>query len=174
MATEVILLENVTKLGVVGDTVKVSDGYARNFLLPRSLAARVNKSVLRQIEAKKIVLQKQYDENLNIAKTLADKISAASVTITMEANEEDKLFGSVTARSIAESLKEQTDLEVQVSDILLADAIRELGRFTIEVALLPEVSAELKVWVVRDGQTETTTTEEAAPEATEEVVEAAE
>lgn len=149
MATELILIQNVEHLGQVGDIVKVADGYARNFLLPRGFAQPVTKSALRKVEAIKLKLQAEYEENVNIAKALAAKIGETSVTISMEANEDEKLFGSVTSRMIADEVKAQSGIEVETSCIMLDEPIRTLGRFTVEVALLPEVSTELKVWVIK-------------------------
>ncbi len=155
MATELILVKNVEDLGKVGEIVKVADGYARNFLLPRGYAQPVTKSALRQVEAIKIKLQKEYEENVKIAEALAAKIADASITITAEANEDEKLFGSVTARMIAEEVKSQTGIELEASTIMLEDSIRTLGRFTVGVTLLPEVTTEIKVWVVKpDAETE--------------------
>ncbi len=155
MATELILLENIKDLGLVGDIVKVAPGYARNFLLPRGKAELVTKNAFRKAEAIKIAMQKEYEENVNVAKAVAAKIAEASVTIEMEANEDEKLFGSVTARMIAETLKAQADIEIETSAILIDEPFRTLGCFTVEVALMAEVSTELKVWIVKP------TTEEA-------------
>ncbi len=149
MATELILIQNVEHLGKVGDIVKVADGYARNFLFPKGFAEPVTKSALRKVDAIKIKLQKEYEENVNIAKALAEKIGETSVTIVMEANEDDKLFGSVTGRMIADEVKVQSGIELETSCVMLDEPIRTLGRFTVEVALLPEVSTELKVWVIK-------------------------
>lgn len=154
MATELILIQNVEHLGQVGDIVKVADGYARNYLLPRGFAQPVTKSALRKVEAIKLKLQAEYEENVNIAKALAAKIGETSVTITMEANEDEKLFGSVTTRMIAEEVKAQSGIEVETSCIMLDEPIRTLGRFTVDVTLLPEVSTELKVWVIKPETTE--------------------
>jgi large subunit ribosomal protein L9 len=158
MATELILVKNVKDLGKVGEIVKVADGYARNFLLPRGYAQPVTKSALRQVEAIKIKLQKEYEENVKIAEALAAKIGEASIIITAEANEDDKLFGSVTARMIAEEVKAQTGIEVETSAIMLKDAIRTVGEFTVGVTLLPEVTTELKVTITKPE----TATEEVA------------
>lgn len=147
MATELILVKNVEDLGKVGEIVKVADGYARNFLLPRGYAQPVTKSALRQVEAIKIKLQKEYEENVKIAEALAAKIADASITITAEANEDEKLFGSVTARMIAEEVKSQTGIELEASTIMLEDSIRTTGEFTVGVTLLPEVTTEIKVTI---------------------------
>ncbi len=147
MAIELILVKNVKDLGKVGDVVRVSDGYARNYLVPQGAGEVVTKNALRKVEAIKIVQQKEYNENINIAKTVAEKISTASIVIPMEANEEGKLFGSVTARMIADELKVQTTIEVETSCILLSEAIHAVSEVTVEVALLPEVTTTLKVSV---------------------------
>ncbi|MEA2013272.1 MAG: 50S ribosomal protein L9 [Verrucomicrobiota bacterium] len=144
---ELILLDNVEKLGEIGDVVNVSEGYARNFLIPQSLAAKATKGILRKIEMKKIKLQKQYEESVNVAKTLAEKLTSISVTVTANANEEDKLFGSVTARMITDALKATEEIDIDHNKLAL-EPIHKLGVYNVDVFLHPQVTATLKVWVV--------------------------
>ena len=148
MAIELILLEDVVNLGKIGDKVKVSDGYARNFLLPRSLAAKVTPGVLRALETKKIVLQKQYEENKNIAAALAAKIAALALTISVKADEDGKLFGSVSVPQILEALA-AAGCEVAKTAVVLPEPIKALGDATVTVELHPEVKTSVKVSVVR-------------------------
>lgn len=149
MAVELILLDNVDSLGKIGDKIRVADGYARNFLLPRKLAAPVSKQALQQIEAKKLQMQKKYEENIGAAKDLAKRIADTSVTIAMEATEEEKLYGSVTSQHIADALKKESEIEIDRHCILIEEPIRELGVFNVPVRLVPEVETTLKVWVVK-------------------------
>lgn len=147
MATELILLENVKDLGQVGDVVRVADGYARNYLLPRGFAERMNKSSLRKVEARKVALQKQYEENLNIAKTLGEKVAGLTITITAEANEEGKLYGSVNERQIAEAVSAAAGVEVNAHNVELAEVLRLTGDYDVTIDLHPEVRVEVKVTV---------------------------
>ncbi|MGL4854159.1 MAG: 50S ribosomal protein L9 [Lentisphaeria bacterium] len=145
MATELILLQNIDKLGKVGDTVRVSDGYARNYLLPRGYGQPVTKSALRKAEAIKVAQDKAYAEAVEAAKASAAKVEGTVVTVAMEANEEGKLFGSVTSRVIAEKLSEQTGIEIKAANVLVDEAFRATGEYTVEVAIMAEVSANVKV-----------------------------
>jgi large subunit ribosomal protein L9 len=148
MAVELILLDDVKDLGSIGDQVKVSDGYARNYLLPRKLAAKVTAGNMRRLEAKKLAMQKEHEERVAVAQALADKIASTSVTITAEAGEEDKLYGSITTTQIAEALTEQ-GVEIDRHAVLLAEPIRQLGVYDVDIHLHTEVQAKVKVWVVR-------------------------
>jgi len=148
MAVELILLEDVENVGRIGDRVRVADGFARNFLLPRKLAAAVTPGVLRRLEARKLQLQKEHEERIAVAKAMAEKIAKLSVSLAVEAGENDKLFGSVAAPQIAEALAAQ-GIEVERQTILLPEPIRELGVYTVDIKLHDEVRAALKVWVVR-------------------------
>ena len=148
MAVELILIEDVENLGRVGDRVRVVEGYARNFLLPRKLAAPVNAATLRRLEARKLSLQKEHEERLAVAQAMAEKIGKLSVSLAVEAGENDKLYGSVSAVQIAEALSAQ-GLDVDRAAILLPEPIRELGVYNVDIRLHDEVQVPLKVWVVR-------------------------
>lgn len=148
MAVELILVEDVENLGRLGDRVRVAEGFARNYLLPRKLAAAVSPGTLRRLEARKLQLQKEHEERLAVAQAMADKISKLSVSLTVEAGENDKLYGSVSAVQIAEALAAQ-GVEVDRPSILLEEPIKELGVYTVNVRLHDDVQASLKVWVVR-------------------------
>ena len=148
MAIELILLEDVASLGKIGDKVKVKDGYARNFLLPRKLAAKVTPGVLRSLEPKKILLQKQYEENKNIAAALATKIEALTLTISVKADEEGHLFGSVNVPQILEAFT-AAGIEIAKTAVALKEPIKPLGDSTVAIELHPDVKTTVKVSVVR-------------------------
>lgn len=148
MPVELILLEDVKDLGRIGDKVKVADGYARNFLMPRKLAAPVSTGNLRRLEARKLALQKEHEERIAVARAMAEKIASTSVTITAEAGEEDKLYGSVTTTQIADALVAQ-GVEIDRHAVVLDEPIRQLGVYEVDVHLHSEVQAKVKVWVVR-------------------------
>ncbi len=148
MSMELILLDDVRDLGVIGDRVKVADGFARNYLLPRSLAAPITKAALRRLEAKKLALQQEHEQRLSVARSMAEKICKESVTIPMEATEDEKLYGSVTGQQIVDALAEK-GLQIDRHEVLLAEPIRALGVYTVEIRLHDEVNAAVKVWVVK-------------------------
>jgi len=148
MAVQLILLEDVADLGKIGDQVHVSDGFARNFLLPRKLAAAITPGILKSIEAKKLKLQKESEERKAVAEAMADKMSKVSLEIKVNAGEDDKLYGSVTAQQLVEAAAAQ-GLELDKNALVMDEAIRELGSRDIEVKLHAEVRGILKVKIVR-------------------------
>lgn len=148
MSKELILLEDVKDLGQVGDIVKVADGYARNYLLPRGFAVAVNKGTLRQAEARKLKLQKEREERLAVAKALAEKIEALEIVLPMAVGENDKLFGSVSAQVVADAINAQ-GIEIGKADVLLDEGIRELGDYTIVIKVFGDVKANLKLKVTK-------------------------
>lgn len=148
MSKELILLEDVKDLGQVGDIVKVADGYARNYLLPRGFAVAVNKGTLRQAEARKLKLQKEREERLAVAKALAEKIEALEIVLPMAVGENDKLFGSVSAQVVADAINAQ-GIEIGKADVLLDEGIRELGDYTIVIKVSGDVKANLKLKITK-------------------------
>ena len=149
MAIEVILMSDVQGLGTEGEVVRVAEGYARNFLLPKKLAAAVTDATRRQLEKKRKEREAQLAVERAEAEALAAKIAQVSCTITVKTGEEGKLFGSVTAGHIAESLKGQ-GVEIAKAQIELPDAIRELGVFNVPVNLKAGIQTTVKVWVVEE------------------------
>ena len=148
MAKELILLDDVKDLGKIGDVVKVADGYARNYLIPKKLAQPVSKGALRQVEARKIKLQKEHEERVAIAKAVADKLAALTVVIPMKVGENDQLFGSVSAQMIADAVKAQ-GIEIEKNEVVLEENLRTLGDYTVNVKLNAEVTGTLKVQVTK-------------------------
>ncbi len=148
MDIELILLEDVESVGKIGEKIRVKAGFARNFLLPQNLATRATPGVLRQLEAKKTRLQKEREDLLAAARKLAEDIEKASITIPVQAGEDDRLFGSVGAHQVADAL-EEAKIVVDRRKIVLAEPIKQLGVHTVPIQLHPEVTAALKVWVVK-------------------------
>ena len=146
----VVLKENVENLGRIGDVVKVSGGYARNFLIPGKKVVPANEDNIAQIEHQKKLLEKKRALEKSSAEEIVKKISAFTCNISRKVGEKDKLFGSVTTGDIADALK-AGGIDVEKRSIHLKDPIKALGVHTVEVRLLPEVSANLKVWVVKEG-----------------------
>lgn len=147
-SVKLILLEDVENLGLAGDEVSVAPGYARNYLLPRSLAAKASPGTLRQLSARKEKIEEMRRVELEKAKVVAEKIAAAEVTIPMQASDDDQLFGSVTERMIADKLTEM-GMSVDHNHVKLEKHIKELGVFNVEVKLHQQLSVNAKVWVVR-------------------------
>ena len=146
---KVILRENVDNLGKTGDIVKVSDGYARNFLLPRNLVFIADENNVAAIEHHKKALAKKRERDNTEAREVAKKIEGYSVTIARKVGENEKLFGSVTTHDIAEALT-KGGFKVDRRSIHLAEPIKALGVVTVPLKLTGDVTAQVKVWVVQE------------------------
>ena len=144
---EVILREHVDNLGKRGDVVKVAEGYARNFLLPRKLALAVTEGNKRQIDREKKVAEARDAEEKLQAETLAQRISALEIEIARRVGENDTLYGSVTSADIAQALQTK-GFEIEKKRIHLGEPLKALGESTIPVKIHREVTAQLKVKVV--------------------------
>lgn len=146
---EVILRYDVPKLGHAGQAVTVKDGYARNYLLPRGLAERASKEALARVaaELKRRAIAEAKEKEA--CQALAARLAEMSVTIARKAGDDDKLFGSVTNADISKAL-EKDGISIDKKKILLDPPIRQLGIFNVDVALHHEVTASLRVWVVRE------------------------
>ncbi len=145
---QVILLKTVPPLGNRGETVKVKPGYARNFLFPRKYAIPASKSNQRVFEEEEKVLKRRDLNEMRGARDLAAKFADVSCTITVQVGEEDKLYGSVTTADIAKELAGQ-GFKIDKRQILLADPIRKVGVYNVDIRLHREVSVPIKVWVVK-------------------------
>jgi len=146
---KVILREQVSKLGQIGDVKEVSDGYARNFLLPRNLVWEAIPSKMKMLEKEKIKIEKLRQIDVDKAKSLAAQIEALSLTINVKVGEHGKLFGSVTNADIAEELTKK-GFATDKHFIVLEEPLKETGVFTVEVKVHPEVNAKAKVWIVAE------------------------
>ena len=145
MAVELTLLDNVKSLGNIGDVVKVADGYARNYLMPRGLAIKATPGLLRQIEARKHKLQEEYEKEIVDCKELSETLSNASITIPMQAGDNEKLYGSVSEQQIVYALSEM-NFDIERKQVILSEPIRKLGVFSVDIDLHREVTAFIKVW----------------------------
>ncbi|NQU40983.1 MAG: 50S ribosomal protein L9 [Lentisphaerae bacterium] len=149
MATEVLLMADVSGVGNEGEVVKVSDGYARNYLLPRNLGAPVNKATQRRLAKLQIDRSAERASAVASSRALASKLAQASCTITVKVGEGERLYGSVTEGDIVDALKVQ-GLALDRQQIVLAEPIKELGVFEVKVKLDQAIDATLKVWVVEE------------------------
>ena len=145
---EIILLEDVEGVGNRGDKVKVADGYARNFMLPRKLAIAAGGAgakVFAEVERRRA---RRDQKARREAEDAAKKYTDIAVHIAMEVGEEDRLFGSVTSADIATQLKEQ-GIEVDKRKIVLEEPLKQLGVYHVPIKLFRDVEAKIKVWVVK-------------------------
>ena len=146
---QIVLKEDIDKLGRRGEIVKVADGYARNYLLPLGKALPATAGNLKVIEREKrryvVRLTKEKEEN----QALGGRIQALSLTLVRKVGESDVLYGSVTSGDVAESLSKE-GIVVDKRRIQLPEPIKSLGIYTIPIRLHPEVTAEVKVWVVKE------------------------
>ena len=146
---KVILSEDVETLGKVGDVINVKPGYARNYLLPRSVALLATSKNLKEVEHRKRVIQDKLNKLTAESQELAGRLEALSITIPQKVGEEDKLFGSVTNQAIQQALKEE-GFEIDRKKIVLDEPIRQLGTFAVPVKLSQGVTASLRVTVVKE------------------------
>ena len=144
---KVILTADVKSLGKKGEIVDVSDGYARNMLLPKKLGVEANSKNINDLKLQKANEDNVAKEILEQAKALAAEIAEKSVTLSIKVGEGGKTFGSVSSKEIAEAAKAQIDLELDKKEIQLSSPIRTLGVTMVPVKLHPKVTAELKVHV---------------------------
>ena len=147
---EVILLERVAKLGQMGETVRVKDGFARNFLLPHGKALRATKENKERFEGMRKELETQNLENRGEAQKVADKLNGKSFTALRQASESGQLYGSVSARDIADLVTEG-GFNVTRSQIALHAPIKMVGSHKVEVALHPEVEVNVTMIVARNA-----------------------
>lgn len=143
----VILTKDVKGTGKAGEVVKVSDGYARNMLLPKGLAKEATEGNVRNLEKQKAIAAEKLEAQKEVAKKQAEEMSKITVVIKSKGGENGKLFGSITSKDIAEALEKQENIKVDKKKIELPGPIKQTGDTEVTVKLFPEVSATLKVTV---------------------------
>jgi large subunit ribosomal protein L9 len=146
---QVILRDDMDNLGKSGEVVNVKPGYARNFLLPRGHAIKATESDVKRVEHEKRVIAARTAKLSKEAQAEADKLSQVSVSIARAVGEEDKLYGSVTTRDIAEALAEK-GVKVDSKKIHLDEPLKALGMTEVQIKLGRGVNATIKVWVVKE------------------------
>jgi large subunit ribosomal protein L9 len=146
---QVILLEDIPSLGKIGDMVKVSDGYGRNYLIPKEKAVFATEKNLKTLQHEKVLVQQRLGKMKKDAGKMAQEIEKLSCTFAKNVGESGKLFGSVTSMEIEAFLKEN-GMDVDRKKIILEEPIKNLGMYTVAIKLQPEVTAHLKVWVVQE------------------------
>ncbi len=146
---KLLLCKNVDKLGIVGDVVEVSSGYARNFLLPQRLATEPTEKNTRALAEARRVAELERAKQRSVLEALAERLKGVEVTIPARANEAGVLYGSVGKREIAHALVAEGYF-VEPEHVLLAHAIGQLDNTEVEIRLAPDLRSSVKVWVVRD------------------------
>lgn len=144
---KVILLEDVKSLGKKGDQVKVSDGYARNMLLPKKLGVEATPKNLNDLKLKKAHEQKLAQNNLDAAKDFAKNLEGRKVVLSLKVGEGGKTFGSISAKEISDAAKEQLGMTLDKKKLQLESPIKTLGVTEVPLRLHPEVTATVKVVV---------------------------
>ena len=144
---KVILLEDVKSLGKKGEIVTVSDGYARNMILPKKLGVEANSKNMNDLKLQNANAEKIAKEQLENAKEFAALMETKEVVVTMKAGEGGRAFGSVSSKEIAQAAKEQCGMEIDKKKIQLPEAIKNFGVYEVTVKLHPQVSGKLKVKV---------------------------
>ena len=147
---QIILMERVVNLGGLGDIVKVKEGYARNYLIPYKKAVEASQASIRHLEHQKRLTEKRKEQLRAASMDVAKKLSEVQVTLSAKVGEQDKLFGSITARDIAGELVKQ-GYTVTARSVKLGEAIKTVGLHKVDVRLQAGVMAQIKVWVVAEN-----------------------
>ncbi|MCR5847917.1 MAG: 50S ribosomal protein L9 [Lachnospiraceae bacterium] len=142
---KVILLQDVKPHGKKGDIVDINDGYARNFIIPKKLGVEANSANVNDLKLQKANQEKIAAKQLEDAKELAAKLEDLKVNLKIKTGEGGKTFGSITAKEIAAELKKQHNIDIDKKKIVLNDAIKSIGQFSVSVKLHTKVSANLSV-----------------------------
>ena len=143
----VILMKDVKGSGKAGDVVKVSDGYARNMLLPKGLAKEATEGNIRSLEKQKAIAAEKLEEQKAAAKEMAAKLEKITLKIESKGGDSGKLFGSITSKDIAEALEKQEGMKIDKKKIEMKTPIKQAGETEVTLKLFTEISAQLKVSV---------------------------
>ena len=144
---KIILLQDEKKLGKKGDIIEASDGYARNYILPKKIGVEATPQNLNDLKLQKANADKLAKEQLDAARALAAVLETKTVEVKIKAGEGARAFGSVSSKEIAAACKEQHDLELDKKKIQLPEALKNFGMYEVSVKLHPQVTAKLKVHI---------------------------
>lgn len=147
---EVLLLKDLNQLGQAGEVKRVSDGYARNYLIPRGLAVMATPGAIKQAEKQREAAARRQVKELSQAQALAQALDGLTVTFQARAGESDRLYGSITNANIAEALEEQVGQEVDRRKIDLEEPLKELGTHAVTIRLAPQAEAKVTVVIERE------------------------
>ena len=146
---ELVLKENIKDLGNAGEVIQVADGYARNYLIPKGLAKLATPQNIKLLDQESKMRKNKLMKEKKEAELFAKRLEEISCTIVKKAGEKDKLFGSVTTQDVQEGLKNE-GIEIDKKKIILEEPIKTLGVYKASIQVHPEVTASLKVWVVKE------------------------
>lgn len=144
---KVILLEDVKSLGKKGEIVNVSDGYARNMILPKKLGLEATSKNLNDLKLQNQHAEKVAQENLEAAKKFAEELKDKKIEVKMKSGEGGRTFGSISTKEISEAAKKQLDLELDKKKMILKDPIKALGTYEVQIKLHPQVTGTFTVHV---------------------------
>ncbi len=148
---KVILKKDVASVGKAGELVNVSNGYARNFLIPRGLGIEASSKNLKALESEMETAERRSAKEKEAAQSMAERLEKVTCTIYRKVGQQNKLFGSVTTKDIGDTLREQ-GIEIDKRDIALEEPIKSLGKFSVKIKLHSGISADLTVSVAEEGQ----------------------
>lgn len=151
--TEVILLEKIPKLGSIGDKVKVKGGYARNFLLPKGKALRATADNIKVFEDRRIAFEAENTKKINEANSIAEKISGMELSITMQADGEGHLYGSVSHKDVVKAIQDLSgddNILLSEKDIIIRSKIKSIGEYQIDVSLYGGMLVNVKLNVIQN------------------------
>lgn len=146
---KVVLLQDVRGQGKKGDVINVSDGYARNFLFPKKLAAVADAQVMNELKGKEEARLHKIEVEKQNAREIAEKLLSVSVKVTASAGADGKIYGSVTAKDIAEALASQHNIEIDKRKLQLNDPIKTFGTHVVDIKLYPEITGKVNVVVAQ-------------------------
>ncbi|MBR6302903.1 MAG: 50S ribosomal protein L9 [Lachnospiraceae bacterium] len=147
---KIILLQDEKKLGKKGDIIEASDGYARNYILPKKIGVEATAANINDLKLKKANDAKVAQELLDEAKALAAELDSKSVTVKIKAGTGGRSFGSVTSKEIAAAAKDQLGIEIDKKKIVLADPLKNFGSYDVSIKLHPQVTGKLNVKVTEE------------------------
>jgi large subunit ribosomal protein L9 len=147
---KIILKENVDSLGKAGEMIKVADGYARNYLIPKGLAVEASSRSMKALEHEKNRIMQKNETERKKAEAIVEKMKGVTCTISRRVGEQDKLFGSVTTKDIEQSLIEQ-GMEIDRKMIILEEPIKSLGEFPVKIKFQPGITTEITITVVGES-----------------------
>lgn len=146
---KIILKEDVKNVGSMGQIVDVSDGFARNYLIPKGLAVPANTKSIKELEHQKKVIQEKAKKIKLTAQNISEKLSNMKLVIKAKAGEEGKLFGSVTSKDISDALRKE-GFDIDKKKIIIDEQIKRLGEYSVTVKLHPDVSSQLRLEVIQE------------------------
>lgn len=149
---QVILLKDVERLGQAGELCDVAPGYARNYLIPRGLATAASEGALKQLELQHQAEARRQEQLTTEAQKFATELEGLTLTLSAKTGEKDRLYGSITGGDVAEAMEQEIGTSVDRRKLELEEPIRELGTYSVPYKLLPDVTANIEVVVVREEE----------------------